>query len=113
FPQEKLANISGEILSRLGKRQLRISETEKYAHVSFFFNGGEETPFPGEDRVLIQSPQVATYDLKPEMSVYEVTERLLQEIEARKYDVIILNYANCDMVGHTGVIPAAVKAAET
>ena len=113
FPQEKLTNILGEILSRLGKRQLRISETEKYAHVSFFFNGGEENPFPGEDRDLIQSPKVATYDLKPEMSIYEVTERLLQEIEARKYDVIILNYANCDMVGHTGVIPAAVKAVET
>jgi len=113
FPQEKLANILGEILSRLGKRQLRISETEKYAHVTFFFNGGVETPLPGEERVLIQSPKVATYDLQPEMSIYEVTGRLLQEIEARKYEVIILNYANCDMVGHTGVIPAAVKAVET
>ncbi len=113
FPQEKLANILGEILSRLGKRQLRISETEKYAHVTFFFNGGVETPFPGEDRVLIQSPKVATYDLKPEMSAYEVTDKLLSEIESKKYEVIILNYANCDMVGHTGVIPAAVKAVET
>lgn len=113
FPPEKRTNILGEILSRLGKRQLRISETEKYAHVTFFFNGGEETPFPGEDRVLIDSSKVATYDLKPEMSAYEVTERLLQEINSKKYDVIILNYANCDMVGHTGVIPAAVKAVET
>ncbi|OGC91337.1 MAG: phosphoglycerate mutase (2,3-diphosphoglycerate-independent) [candidate division Zixibacteria bacterium RBG_16_48_11] len=113
FPQETLTNILSAILSRLGKRQLRISETEKYAHVTFFFNGGVETPFPGEDRTLIDSSKVATYDLKPEMSAYEITEKLLQEIAAKKYEVIILNYANCDMVGHTGVIPAAVKAVET
>ena len=112
FPPERLKNILGEVLSRLGKRQLKISETEKYAHVTFFFNGGEETALPGEDRVLIQSPKVATYDLKPEMSAHVVTETLLQNIESREYDVIILNYANCDMVGHTGVIPAAVKAVE-
>src|SRR3990172_2209064 len=113
FPPERLTNILAEILSRLAKKQLRISETEKYAHVTFFFNGGIETPFPGEDRVVIDSAKVATYDLKPEMSAYQVTDRLLQEIDSKKYDLIILNYANCDMVGHTGVIPAAVKAVET
>ena len=112
FPPVKLANTLGEVLSRAGKRQLRIAETEKYAHVTFFFNGGEEKPFEGEDRALIHSPKVATYDLKPEMSAFEVTERAVKEIRSRKYDFILLNYANPDMVGHTGVLSAAVKAVE-
>jgi len=113
FPTLKLDNIFGEVISKLGKKQLRVAETEKYAHVTFFFNGGNETPFPGEDRVLIPSPKVATYDLMPEMSAYEMTEKVISEIKSKKYDVILLNYANPDMVGHTGVIPAAVKAVET
>lgn len=113
FPTIKLDNIFGEVISKLGKKQLRMAETEKYAHVTFFFNGGNETPFPGEDRILIPSPKVATYDLKPEMSAYEMTEKVISEIKSQKYDVIILNYANPDMVGHTGVIPAAVRAVET
>ena len=113
FPTLKLKNIFGEVISKLGKKQLRVAETEKYAHVTFFFNGGNETPFPGEERILIPSPKVATYDLQPEMSAYEVTEKVISEIKSKKYDVIILNYANPDMVGHTGVIPAAVKAVET
>ena len=100
------------MLANAGLRQLRIAETEKYAHVTFFFNGGDEVPFPNEDRILIPSPQVPTYDLQPAMSSVEVTERLLQEIESDRYDVIIVNYANLDMVGHTGVFEAAVKAAE-
>ena len=93
--------------------QLRIAETEKYAHVTFFFNGGSETVFPGEDRVLVASPKVATYDLQPEMSAYEVCDKCVERIESGAYDVIILNFANCDMVGHTGVFDAAVKAVET
>ena len=112
FPPQKLENTLGECLSRQGLRQLRIAETEKYAHVTFFFNGGVETVFPGEDRVLIPSPKVATYDLQPEMSAYEVTEELLRRLKEEKYDVVILNFANCDMVGHTGVYEAAVKAVE-
>jgi 2,3-bisphosphoglycerate-independent phosphoglycerate mutase len=112
FPPVKLTNILGEVLSKEGKRQLRIAETEKYAHVTFFFNGGEEKPFQGEDRILIHSPQVATYDLKPEMSVFEVTGRVTEEIKSQKYDFILLNYANPDMVGHTGVLEAAIKAVE-
>ena len=92
--------------------QLRIAETEKYAHVTFFFNGGVETEFPGEDRVLIHSPKVATYDLQPEMSAYPVCDAVVDRIRSGKYDMIILNYANCDMVGHTGVFDAAVKAVE-
>jgi 2,3-bisphosphoglycerate-independent phosphoglycerate mutase len=112
FPPVKLTNILGEVLSKEGKRQLRIAETEKYAHVTFFFNGGEEKPFEGEDRILIHSPKVATYDLKPEMSAFEVTERVIQEIRSKKYDFILLNYANPDMVGHTGVLEAAIKAVE-
>lgn len=112
FRPESLKNTLGEILSRHGMKQLRIAETEKYAHVTFFFNGGVEQVYEGEDRALINSPKVATYDLKPEMSVYEVTEEALKRIESGKYDVIILNFANCDMVGHTGVIEAAVKAVE-
>lgn len=106
----------GEYLSKMGKTQLRIAETQKYAHVTFFFNGGEERVFPGEDRILIPSPpaeEVPTFDLKPEMSAYEVTDAVIKCIDEEKYDVIILNFANCDMVGHTGVLEAAVKAVET
>jgi 2,3-bisphosphoglycerate-independent phosphoglycerate mutase len=113
FKPEILKNTLGEYLSKKGKTQLRIAETEKYAHVTFFFNGGVEAPEEGESRVLINSPSVATYDLQPEMSAYEVTEALEAEIEKDLHDVIILNYANPDMVGHTGVIDAAVKAVET
>ncbi len=113
FPHEPLVNIFGEYLSKLNMTQLRIAETEKYAHVTFFFNGGQEAVFPGEDRVLIPSPKVATYDLQPEMSAELITEEVVKRIESGKYDVIILNFANCDMVGHTGVFDAAVKAVET
>jgi 2,3-bisphosphoglycerate-independent phosphoglycerate mutase len=112
FPPQKIVNTLGEVLSDNGIRQLRIAETEKYAHVTFFFNGGIEKPYPGEDRILIPSPPVSTYDKKPEMSAYEVTEKLIQKIRENVYDVIILNYANPDMVGHTGVLDAAVKAVE-
>jgi 2,3-bisphosphoglycerate-independent phosphoglycerate mutase len=111
-PEEKLKNILAEVLGNHGLKQLRIAETEKYAHVTFFFNGGEEQPFPLEERILIPSPKVATYDLKPEMSAYEVTEAVLTEINKSKFDVVIMNYANCDMVGHTGVQAAAQKAVE-
>src|SRR5215813_5297454 len=111
FEPEELASILGEIVSAAGKRQLRIAETEKYAHVTYFFNGGIEKPFPGEDRELIPSPKVATYDLKPEMSASEVTDELLPRLA--DYDLIILNFANPDMVGHTGVVEAGVKAVET
>ena len=111
FAPEKLADILGEVVSAAGKRQLRIAETEKYAHVTYFFNGGIEKPFPGEDRRLIPSPKVATYDLKPEMSAFEVTEELLPRMA--NYDLIILNFANPDMVGHTGVVEAGIKAVET
>ena len=113
YPRQKLENIFGEYISKLGLTQLRIAETEKYAHVTFFFNGGVETVFPGEDRVLIASPKVATYDLQPEMSAYQVTEEAVKRIESGAYDVIILNFANCDMVGHTGVYEAACKAVST
>ena len=112
YRPESLTNTLGEYLSRLGKTQLRIAETEKYAHVTFFFNVGVEAPYEGEDRVLIPSPKVATYDLQPEMSAYAVTDEAVRRIESGRYDVIILNYANCDMVGHTGVFEAAVKAVE-
>ena len=112
FPHRELVNIFGEYIARQGYTQLRIAETEKYAHVTFFFNGGAEQVFPGEDRCLIPSPKVATYDLQPEMSAPEVTEEAVKRIESGKYDVIILNFANCDMVGHTGVFDAAVKAVE-
>ena len=112
FPPNKLKNILPEVLSKRGLKQLRIAETEKYAHVTFFFNGGEETPFEGEDRILVHSPKVATYDLKPEMSAYEVTDKVVQAIESKKYDFILLNYANPDMVGHTGILDAAIKAIE-
>ena len=112
-PEEAMENILGKYLSVLGLKQLRIAETEKYAHVTYFFNGGEEVPFPEEERVLIPSPKVATYDLQPEMSAVEVTDRVLTEIASDRFDVIIMHYANCDMVGHTGVWEAAVKAVET
>ena len=112
FPRITLKNGLGEYLSKLNLTQLRIAETEKYAHVTFFFNGGVEAPYPGEDRDLIPSPKVATYDLQPEMSAYLVTEKLLEELDGGRHDVIILNYANTDMVGHTGVFSAAVAACE-
>lgn len=112
FKPETLENTFGEYISDKGLKQLRIAETEKYAHVTFFFNGGVEKQYPGEDRILVKSPAVATYDLQPEMSAYEVTDKLLAAIDSDKYDAIILNYANCDMVGHTGVFDAAVKAVE-
>ena len=110
FPHRELVNIFGEYIARQGYTQLRIAETEKYAHVTFFFNGGVEAPNPGEVRDLIPSPKVATYDLQPEMSAYLVTDKVIEELSTGEYDVMILNFANCDMVGHTGVIPAAVKA---
>ncbi|MDY5512702.1 MAG: 2,3-bisphosphoglycerate-independent phosphoglycerate mutase [Eubacteriales bacterium] len=113
FRPEHLNNTLGEYLAACGKTQLRIAETEKYAHVTFFFNGGVEAPNPGEDRCLIPSPKVATYDLQPEMSAYEVCDKCIERINSGAYDVIILNFANCDMVGHTGVLQAAVKAVET
>ena len=110
FAPEALKNIYGEVVANHGLTQLRIAETEKYAHVTFFFNGGEERMFKGEDRILINSPKVATYDLKPEMSIYEVTDALVDAIKSGKYDTIICNYANGDMVGHTGIMSAALKA---
>ena len=113
FKKEPLVNTLGEVLANNGLTQLRIAETEKYAHVTFFFNGGEEKQYAGEDRILVPSPKVATYDLKPEMSAYEVTDNVVKAIDSDKYDVIILNYANPDMVGHTGSLPAAIKAIET
>ena len=112
FKPQSLHNTFGEYISKKGLTQLRIAETEKYAHVTFFFNGGVEATFEGEDRALIKSPKVATYDLKPEMSAYEVCDEVVKRIESDKYDVIILNYANCDMVGHTGVFDAAKAAVE-
>jgi 2,3-bisphosphoglycerate-independent phosphoglycerate mutase len=112
FKKEKLTNTLGEYISSLGLKQARIAETEKYAHVTFFFNGGVEEPNEGEERILVASPKVATYDLQPEMSAGEVTEKLIAAIQSHNYDLIIINYANPDMVGHTGVIPAAVKAVE-
>ena len=113
FRPQSLVNTFGEYISKLGLTQLRIAETEKYAHVTFFFNGGVERTYEGESRILIPSPKVATYDQKPEMSAYEVTDAVIKEIKSGKFDVIILNFANCDMVGHTGVFSAAVKAVET
>ncbi len=113
FDPQNLSNTLGEVISAEGKSQLRIAETEKYAHVTYFFSGGREQPFENEDRILVPSPKVATYDEKPEMSAPEVAEKLEEAIRSGKYDLIVCNFANCDMVGHTGVIPAAVKAAET
>ena len=113
YKPQRLTNTLGEVLAKENLKQLRIAETEKYAHVTFFFNGGEETSLEGEERILVSSPKVATYDLQPEMSAIEVTDKVVAEIEAKNHDVIILNFANCDMVGHTGVMSAAVKAVET
>jgi 2,3-bisphosphoglycerate-independent phosphoglycerate mutase len=113
FKPENLTNTFGEYISRLGYKQLRIAETETYAHVTFFFNGGVEAMYEGEDRAMIPSPKVATYDLKPEMSAYEVAEEAVKRINSREYDVIVLNFANCDMVGHTGIFDAAKAAVET
>ena len=110
FPKEEVTDTLGETISKAGLRQLRIAETEKYAHVTFFFNGGRETPFEGEDRILVNSPKVATYDLQPEMSAVEVTDRLCEAIRSERNDLIILNYANGDMVGHTGVYKAICNA---
>ena len=112
FPKENVDNTIGEYLSSLGKKQLHIAETEKYAHVTFFFNGGREAPFDGEDRILVPSPKVATYDLQPEMSAPEVADKLRDAIDTEKYDFIVVNFANGDMVGHTGVYPAIQKAVE-
>ncbi len=112
FKPQSLQNTLGEYLSKMGKTQLRIAETEKYAHVTFFFNGGVEKQYDGEDRILVASPKVATYDLQPHMSAYEVTDKCVEAIKSDKYDVVILNFANCDMVGHTGIFEAAVKAVE-
>jgi 2,3-bisphosphoglycerate-independent phosphoglycerate mutase len=113
FPPEKVRNGFGEYMASLGLKQLRIAETEKYAHVTFFFDGGEERVYAGEDRILVPSPNVATYDLKPEMSAFEITDKLVEAIKSRRYDAIVCNYANADMVGHTGVLSAATKAIET
>lgn len=111
FEQEQLNNIFGQIVSEAGKTQLRIAETEKYAHVTFFFNGGVETQFPGEDRILVPSPrEVATYDLKPQMSAAEVADKFVDAVD--KYDVVIMNFANGDMVGHTGFVEAGIAACE-
>lgn len=112
YPPEQLTMTFGEYMAKCGKTQLRIAETQKYAHVTFFFNGGEEKQFEGEDRILVKSPDVPTFDLKPEMSAYEVTDKVVEAIESDKYDTIILNYANCDMVGHTGIFDAAKAAVE-
>ncbi len=112
FLPQSLKNTLGEYISELGLKQLRLAETEKYAHVTFFFNGGVEAPNEGEDRILVPSSKVATYDLKPEMSAYEVTDKLIDAINSRKYDLIVINYANADMVGHTGIMDAAIKSVE-
>ena len=113
FKPAKLINTYGEYVSKNNLKQLRIAETEKYAHVTFFFNGGEEKQYEGEDRILVPSPKVETYDMQPEMSAYEVTDKVCEALENDKYDVVILNYANTDMVGHTGSLEAAIKAVET
>ena len=108
-----MADILGEVVSRAGRTQLRMAETEKYPHVTYFLNGGEERPYPGEERIMVPSPKVATYDLQPEMSAPELTEKAVEAINTGKYDLIVLNFANPDMVGHTGSLPAAIKAVET
>ena len=112
FDKENVQNTLGEYLAENGKTQLHIAETEKYAHVTFFFNGGRETPYKNEERILVPSPKVATYDLKPEMSAYEVKDKLVEAINTQKFDFIVVNYANGDMVGHTGVESAAIQAVE-
>ncbi|HET8727541.1 MAG TPA: 2,3-bisphosphoglycerate-independent phosphoglycerate mutase [Alphaproteobacteria bacterium] len=113
FPPKSLTHVMGEVVAARGLTQLRVAETEKYPHVTFFFNGGEEHQFPGEDRILVPSPKVATYDLQPEMSAPEVGRRLVEAVDSGKYDLVIVNFANPDMVGHTGSLPAAIKAVET
>ncbi|HEY5302001.1 MAG TPA: 2,3-bisphosphoglycerate-independent phosphoglycerate mutase [Acetobacteraceae bacterium] len=113
FPPEQLANVLGEVTAAAHRTQLRAAETEKYPHVTYFLNGGREKPFPGEDRIMIPSPKVATYDLQPEMSAPELTDRVVAAIDSAKYDLVVLNFANPDMVGHTGSLPAAIKAVET
>ena len=113
FPAETLSGILGQVVSEAGAKQLRIAETEKYAHVTFFLNGGREEIFDGEERILVPSPKVATYDLQPEMSAPKVTDKLVAAIESSSFDLIVVNYANGDMVGHTGILQAAVKAAAT
>jgi 2,3-bisphosphoglycerate-independent phosphoglycerate mutase len=112
FPPKELTDVLGEVVSRAGKKQLRLAETEKYAHVTFFLNGGEEKIYPGEERILVPSPKVATYDLQPEMSAAEVAQNCVEAIEGGQFDLIVLNFANPDMVGHTGMLPAAIKAIE-
>jgi 2,3-bisphosphoglycerate-independent phosphoglycerate mutase len=113
FPAQALHHILGDVVSEVGRRQLRTAETEKYPHVTYFLNGGQETPFSGEDRIMVPSPKVATYDLQPEMSAPELADRAVAAIDSKKYDLIVLNFANPDMVGHTGSLPAAIKAVET
>jgi 2,3-bisphosphoglycerate-independent phosphoglycerate mutase len=113
FPPETLDNILGQVVAEAGRTQLRTAETEKYPHVTYFLNGGQETQFPGEDRIMVPSPKVATYDLRPEMSAPELTDKVVTAIDSKKYDLIVLNYANPDMVGHSGSLPAATKAVET
>lgn len=113
YAPQSLANMMGEVVSKAGRTQLRIAETEKYAHVTFFFNGGEEKEWPGEKRILVPSPKVATYDLQPEMSAPEMTDKLVAAIGSGEFDFIVVNYANCDMVGHSGILKAAIKAVET
>jgi 2,3-bisphosphoglycerate-independent phosphoglycerate mutase len=112
FSPQSLANVLGQVVAEAGRSQLRMAETEKYAHVTYFLNGGEEEPYRGEDRIMVPSPKVATYDLKPEMSAPELTDKAVEAIGSGRYDLIVLNYANADMVGHTGSLAAAVKAVE-
>jgi len=113
FPPEQLHNLLGELVSKAGLHQLRMAETEKYPHVTYFMNGGEETPYPGEDRIMVPSPKVATYDLQPEMSAHPLADKAVEAIDSGRYDLIVLNFANPDMVGHTGILAAAIKAVET
>jgi 2,3-bisphosphoglycerate-independent phosphoglycerate mutase len=113
FPPQPLTHILGEVVADAGRTQLRMAETEKYAHVTYFLNGGREEPYRGEERIMVPSPKVATYDLQPEMSAPELTDKAVAAIASGKYDLIVLNYANPDMVGHTGILPAAIKAVET
>ena len=113
FPPRRIENTLGELVAEAGMTQIRMAETEKYPHVTFFFNGGEETQFPGEDRIMVPSPKVATYDLQPEMSAPELANRLVEAVDSSRYDLVIVNFANPDMVGHTGSLPAAIKAVET
>src|SRR5262249_31896361 len=113
FPPQSLANVLGEVVASAGRTQLRMAETEKYPHVTYFLNGGQEAQYPGEDRIMVPSPKVATYDLQPEVSAPELTDKAIEAIQSGKYDLIVLNYANPDMVGHTGSLKAAIKAVET